>query len=156
MLNAHDLIMQILLYAVQLAVVFLIGSAANLIIAKVGQTKFAKYVNYANMAVQAAEQIFGPGVGSNKKNYVVDWLVKKIGKKLSADEIDKLIEAAVFEMNLIIKNKTDQPPAKIPDNILNVDPKPNSTNESSISAAGSSPPMKAPDSPVQESTALTT
>lgn len=53
------------------------------------------------LAVQAAEQIFNkPGSGRQKKEYVINYLYSR-GIKLTVEDIDLLIEAAVKELNLI-------------------------------------------------------
>ena len=52
------------------------------------------------LAVKAAEQIyFKPGQGEKKKEYVVNYLSAK-GIKLTVEDLDVLIEAAVKELNI--------------------------------------------------------
>lgn len=54
---------------------------------------------WVSVAVNAAEQVFaGSGLGEKKKEYVVEFLDGK-GIKISAEQLDALIEAAVFELN---------------------------------------------------------
>ena len=54
---------------------------------------------WVSVAVSAAEQIFaGSGLGDQKKQYALDFLIGK-GIKISAEQLDTLIEAAVFEVN---------------------------------------------------------
>ena len=51
------------------------------------------------IAVSAAEQIFkGSGRGEEKKQYVIAWL-KERGFTVDENELDALIEAAVYELN---------------------------------------------------------
>lgn len=51
------------------------------------------------IGVQAAEQIFGSGKGAQKKGYAYDYLDSVgITKKITPEELDALIEAAVFEL----------------------------------------------------------
>lgn len=58
---------------------------------------------WVKVAVEAAEQIYtASGHGSEKKQYVLKFLEEK-GITFSMDEIDTLIEAAVLEMNKILK-----------------------------------------------------
>lgn len=67
--------------------------------AKLGDQQLAVVKEWVAIAVHAAEQMFNAeGQGKEKKQYVIDFLTKK-GLKISAEELDKLIEAAVFEMN---------------------------------------------------------
>lgn len=67
--------------------------------AKLGDQQLAVVKEWVAIAVHAAEQIYNAGgQGAEKKQYVVDFLTGK-GLKISMEELDKLIEAAVFEMN---------------------------------------------------------
>lgn len=57
------------------------------------------------LAVQAAEQIyFNSGQGKEKKEYVINYLYSR-GIKLTIEDLDLFIEAAVLELNMI-KDKT--------------------------------------------------
>lgn len=54
---------------------------------------------WVKIAVQAAEQLYkGAGKGEEKKAYVLDYLNKK-GFTIDTESIDKMIEAAVLEIN---------------------------------------------------------
>ena len=54
---------------------------------------------WVKIAVAAAEQIFtGSGRGEEKKEYVIAWL-KERGFTVDENELDALIEAAVYELN---------------------------------------------------------
>lgn len=50
------------------------------------------------IAVAAAEQLCNAGKVGDKKQYVIDYLASK-NLKIDANELDKLIEAAVLEIN---------------------------------------------------------
>lgn len=53
---------------------------------------------WVQIAVSAAEQIYsGSGRGEEKKRYVIDWL-RQHNVTVDADQLDALIEAAVFEL----------------------------------------------------------
>ena len=53
---------------------------------------------WVKIAVSAAEQIFkGNGRGEEKKQYVIAWL-KERGVTVDENELDALIEAAVYEL----------------------------------------------------------
>lgn len=52
-------------------------------------------------AVKAAEQLFGPGTGEQKKAYVTRQLE---AKGINASAYDAEIEAAVLEVNKLVKN----------------------------------------------------
>ena len=69
-----------------------------LIRSKVTDAQFEKIKMYVSIAVKAAEQIYvGNGRGTEKKQYVVEYL-EKMGLKIDAETLDKLIEAAVFDL----------------------------------------------------------
>lgn len=69
-----------------------------LIRSKVTTAQFEKIKMYVGIAVKAAEQIYvGNGRGTEKKQYVVEYL-ENLGLKVDAETLDKLIEAAVFDL----------------------------------------------------------
>lgn len=54
---------------------------------------------WVRVAVQAAEQLFSqPGMGEKKKEYVINFLSDK-GIKVTMEQLNALIEAAVHELN---------------------------------------------------------
>lgn len=67
---------------------------------------------WVKIAVAAAEQIYkGSGRGEEKKEYVINWLEER-GFTLDEDELDVLIESAVYELNngiIPIENVTITP-----------------------------------------------
>ncbi|HEX9061000.1 MAG TPA: phage holin, LLH family [Clostridia bacterium] len=67
------------------------------------QSRFSRFIPVARTAVQAAEQILSHGTGSDKRTWVSNYLSKQLKGKLTQDEIDKLIESAVLEMNTLLK-----------------------------------------------------
>ena len=65
---------------------------------KTTNEQFEKIKMWVEVAVEAAEQIYiGSGRGEEKKAYVVQFLETK-GFTIDADSLDKLIEAAVFNL----------------------------------------------------------
>ena len=100
-----DLLMQGLTIIIQLAVLFVMGALLNYLDKKIGYEKVKKYYDLAKKAVQAAEQYYGSGKGTEKKAWVISYLNNKLGNKLSPTDIDLLLESAVHEMNLFLKNK---------------------------------------------------
>ena len=58
----------------------------------------ARIWEWVCIAVQAAEQLFGPKTGQQKKQYVVD-LLTDLGIVVT-DKVDAMIEAAVGELNI--------------------------------------------------------
>lgn len=65
---------------------------------KTTAAQFEKIKMWVTVAVEAAEQLYtGSGRGAEKKAYVVEFLNSK-GFKIDAETLDKLIEAAVFNL----------------------------------------------------------
>ena len=65
---------------------------------KLTDAQVARIWEWVCIAVQAAEQLFGPKTGQQKKQYVVD-LLSDVGIVLT-DKVDAMIEAAVGELNI--------------------------------------------------------
>ena len=63
---------------------------------KTTAAQFEKIKMWVTVAVEAAEQLY-TGRGAEKKAYVVEFLNSK-GFKIDAETLDKLIEAAVFNL----------------------------------------------------------
>jgi LL-H family phage holin len=100
-----DLIMTILTAGIQLAILAGLGSLINYLLTKTSTENLSKIYNLIKIFVQSAEQIYGDGKGVIKKKTVLDMISKNIKNKLSTEEIDKLIESAVFEINTVLKNE---------------------------------------------------
>ncbi len=90
-----------------LAIIALLGTITTVLIApwiraKYSAEKRAEILDYVNAGVLAAEQIFkvSDPTGKLRKAFVLKFLNDK-GFKISEDEINILIEAAVKELNLI-------------------------------------------------------
>lgn len=101
----RELIIQILFYAIQLVVLVVLGYVIQFLQTKLGNEKFKKAYNLVKNVVLAIEQTLGSGNGADKKAEAVAIIKKMIGNKLSDDEINILIEAAVKEMNMVLKEK---------------------------------------------------
>lgn len=65
---------------------------------KLTDAQVARIWEWVCIAVQAAEQLFGPKTGQQKKQYVVDFLTD-LGIVVT-DKVDAMIEAAVGELNI--------------------------------------------------------
>jgi LL-H family phage holin len=101
----EQLIMTILTAAVQLAVIATLGYVINFLDKKIGKDKIEKYYGLAKILVMATEQELGPGNGADKKTEVMNLLKKLTCNKLTDEELSKLIEAAVKEMNIVLKQQ---------------------------------------------------
>jgi LL-H family phage holin len=105
-----DLIMTILTAGIQLTILVGLGSLIDYLLTKTSAENLSKIYNLIRIFVQSAEQIYGEGEGVIKKKAVLDMISKTIKNKLSTEEIDKLIESAVFEINTVLDNKKIKTP----------------------------------------------
>ena len=96
-----------------LALIGLLGTAITAIVvplikAKYDAEKRAKVYEYIEIAVNAAEQILKveDPTGQKRKQFVVDYLNNK-GLKVSMQDLNMMIEAAVNQLNMIQKQALD-------------------------------------------------
>ena len=70
---------------------------------KIGTEKLSQYKEWATLAVKAAEMLWTEsGMGSDKKQFVIDYLSKMFNEKkviITEEQMNVLIEAAVQELN---------------------------------------------------------
>ncbi len=96
-----QLTLLVISFAAPIATVFVVRYLQT----KIGNENLKKYLSYAETAVKAAETIYNQrGQGVIKKADVEKYLSAKIGGVLSPEDIDKLIQAAVYEINKTGKN----------------------------------------------------
>jgi hypothetical protein len=94
-MDITEIVTLILKLVLVLATTFLIPWVKK----KVDAEKLTEVRKWTMIAVEAAEMIYnGFEMGEAKKAFVEDFLKRK-GFNLNTDEVDKLIEAAVLEMN---------------------------------------------------------
>lgn len=65
---------------------------------KVGAQKMSEMQTWVDIAVTAAEQIYGSEYAKGKKKYVLRFLESK-GYSVSSDEVENAIEAAVLRLH---------------------------------------------------------
>lgn len=95
----NNVVYQIATLIISLIGVVLTSLVVPLVKTKVNKNKLTIAEMWVNVAVAAAEQIFlAPQQGTNKKIYVIEFLNSK-GIKLTEEELNVLIEAAVYELN---------------------------------------------------------
>ena len=95
------------LVQIVLAIIGLLGTlitaiAVPLIKAKYDAEKRAKIYDYIKIAVGAADQILKveDPTGEKRKQFVVDYLTEK-GLKITMEDLNMMIEAAVQQLNII-------------------------------------------------------
>lgn len=64
---------------------------------KLSETKREKLRFWVDVAVKAAEQLYGSKTGQQKKEYVVSFLLSK-GIVFDVDEVTALIESSVYKL----------------------------------------------------------
>ncbi len=109
----RDVLFQALVYLIQ-AVIVVVGTLLaryirkkeELLKQKIGQERYLLLYEVAQNVVKAIEQMFGAGQGELKKSEAVKFLMQNF--KLTEDEAEKLVEAAVYEMNKVLKATTTQ------------------------------------------------
>ncbi|HAS91921.1 MAG TPA: holin [Clostridiales bacterium] len=95
----NNVVYQIATLIISLIGVVLTSLVVPLVKTKVNKNKLTIAEMWVNVAVAAAEQIFSaPQQGTNKKKYVIEFLNSK-GITLTEEELNVLIEAAVYELN---------------------------------------------------------
>lgn len=65
---------------------------------RLSETKREKLKFWVDVAVKAAEQIYGSKTGQQKKEYVVSFLLSK-GIVFDIDEVTTLIESSVYNLS---------------------------------------------------------
>ena len=65
---------------------------------RIGAEKLAKWQQYVDIAVRAAEQLYDATQGKEKKAYVLQYLASK-GIQFDSDTVDKMIESAVLTLH---------------------------------------------------------
>ncbi len=65
---------------------------------KAGRERLERLYRLTEIAVNAAEQLYGSAAGMEKRQYVLDFLNAR-GYKLTVEELSGALEAAVFQMN---------------------------------------------------------
>lgn len=95
-----ELLMQIVLGLITIMGTILTSLIVPYIKNKTSKEQRESAMFWVEIAVKAAEQIFSePKTGEEKKAYVIGFL-EKAGIKITDDELDILIEAAVKELNV--------------------------------------------------------
>ena len=99
----NDVTFNILKIVVTVATALISAYVIPLLKAKLQEAKYARLLEMVEIAVRAAEQtIKGSGMGNVKKDevvkFVTEWMLDH-GIHITQDQLDQLIEAAVFSMN---------------------------------------------------------
>ena len=69
---------------------------------KLNAEKTQKLQAWAQIAVRAAEQLYGSKTGQQKKDYAVSFLLSK-GLVFDVDEVTAMVESEVHKLNSLIK-----------------------------------------------------
>jgi len=74
---------------------------------KLSKDKQEQLLYWVNIAVEAAEQLYGSKAGQQKKEYVVAFLLSK-GIVFDVDEVTAMIESEVYKLSLKNEKATDR------------------------------------------------
>ena len=92
---------QILNAVVTVICLVITGILIPLIKAKIGQEKFNQIRQYTEIAVRSAEQLYTPEEWKEKKQYVYDYILRKVnelGIGLDEADIDLIVEGIVNQV----------------------------------------------------------
>lgn len=78
------------------------AAIATIIIKWWQHSKYARYIPYVKTAVQYAEQVLVKSTGNDKRIWVENYISQKLKGKIKPDDLDKLIESSVLEMNSLL------------------------------------------------------
>ena len=103
----NDITFNILKIVVTVATALISAYAIPLLKEKLKDAKYQRLLEIVEIAVRAAEQtIKGSGQGAIKKdeviNFVTSWMISH-GIEISEEQLDQLIEAAVWQLHLEAK-----------------------------------------------------
>lgn len=102
----NDLTFNILKIVISVAIALITTYLVPFLKNKIAQEKYNDLLQMVNVAVLAAEQTIGSGMGSLKKEEVVKFVssyMNERGIKITKEQLSNLIEAAVFAMNKELK-----------------------------------------------------
>lgn len=103
-MTAYDLTPAFLL-AITILAGIVIRYAIPILKERCGQERVKRLWQYAQIAIQAAEQLYGAGAGKEKAEYVRKFLTEQ-GFTLSTGEIQAALEAAVYQLNAAITEES--------------------------------------------------
>lgn len=100
----QETVTEVLIIIIQIVITILGGLLMNYLRTKIGIEKMNQYTEIAKTVVKATEQTLGSGNGADKKAESMQIIKHLTKNKLSDDQIERLIEAAVYEMNVLLKS----------------------------------------------------
>ena len=99
----NDVLFEVLKAVIVLAVVLFVRYAVPYAREVVEKSKYSWLITWVDIAVRSAEQtMFGNATGAEKKAIVTEFIRSLLISKnisISDEQLDRLIEATVFEMN---------------------------------------------------------
>ena len=98
----NDITFIILKIVVTVSAALISAYVIPLLKAKIAESKDRRLLEIVEIAVRAAEQTIGAGHGSVKKDEVITFVTKWMvdhGIQITEEQLDNLIECAVFQMN---------------------------------------------------------
>lgn len=78
---------------------------------KIGEQKFAKIIEYTDLAIRTAEMIFSVEEYREKKEYVLQYVISKlneVGIMLTSEDVNNLIESEVNRIKYSVNYTKDK------------------------------------------------
>ncbi len=94
-----QIISETLLILIQLIILIIGGVIIQYVREKIGEENFQLLYSLSKTVVIAVEQSIGAGHGADKKQEALQTLRNLTRGKLTEEQLERMIEAAVYEMN---------------------------------------------------------
>ncbi len=107
-MNTNTLLVQVLQYVIELGIGVLVPVLVKFVMSKIGTEQLLQAKSYAAVAVAAVEQTMSSADGQAKKTAAVKKLSDLTKGALKPEDIDHLIEDAVFTLSKQIGHTVQQ------------------------------------------------
>ena len=101
-MNITPIVNAVITLLVAIITAVIIPAVRTLLIEKIGKARADMLLNWASVAVSAAEQLYNADQGTVKKAYVLKFLSEK-GYDIDSSEVNNAIECAVLELHNALK-----------------------------------------------------
>lgn len=100
----QDILIKSLIVLSEAAILVLGGLVARYLKVKTDSDNQARYYDTVKNIVMGIEQVYGSGNGPDKKAEAIQMCKVIVKNKLTTEQINTLIESAVFEINTAMKD----------------------------------------------------
>lgn len=102
-METHELIIKGLQALIEVGIAVLVPIVIKYVLTKISRDNLIRYITLAEMVVKTVQQTMGDADNEDKKSTAVDKLSKLTHGSLNSQEIEHLLEAAVFEVKKLYK-----------------------------------------------------